>query len=173
MMVVARRILLALTVLLGTLAIVDSAFAQRPAYLFHIERNKNANIVVYEANLTNDGLIDAKNPASAYWVMKAEDGRREGLTSLERSHAYGFSTRVDSDRRAMWLWLVADRSHPIRVTVSERGTVRAEAPINGRRAFLQKIYVKASSGLIPSVEYIEIFGTDVYTGAQLRERRRP
>jgi len=35
--------------------------------LFIIERNKNANVVHYDARLTADGKLDPKEPVIAYW----------------------------------------------------------------------------------------------------------
>src|ERR1039457_4263601 len=48
--------------------------------LFIIERNKNANVVHYDAQLTADGKLDPKRPVIAYWVMLAQGGRRQNLT---------------------------------------------------------------------------------------------
>src|SRR5688572_642291 len=97
-----RRMLLALALLVAMVAVSHVSLAQRPAGLFFIERNKNANIVVYEANLAADGLFDAKNPVHAYWLMKAEKGQREELNKIEREMAYGYSVRVVDDRKSAW-----------------------------------------------------------------------
>jgi hypothetical protein len=167
-----RRMLLALAVLVVMLAISHVSLAQRPVGLFFIERNKNANIVVYEANLAQDGLFDTKNPVNAYWLMKAEKGQREELNKIEREMAYGFSARVVDDRKSAWLTLVAYKAQPIHLIVGDGG-VRPEAQIAGRKSHLTKIYVKASDALIPSVEYIELHGIDVSTGKPLVERRKP
>src|SRR5438477_12797965 len=59
--------------------------------LFVIERSTNANVVHYDANVKPDGQLDPRQPISAYWVMAAEDGRREELSVFERSRAYGFT----------------------------------------------------------------------------------
>src|SRR5579871_1079208 len=65
--------------------------------LFVIERSTNANVVHYDARLTPAGELDASRPIDAYWVMQAADGRREELTSLERSKAYGFTLEHGPD----------------------------------------------------------------------------
>ena len=51
--------------------------------LFIIERNKNANVVHYDARLTADGKLDPKEPVIAYWVMRCR-GRSPGETQLDR-----------------------------------------------------------------------------------------
>jgi hypothetical protein len=56
-----------------------------PAHLFTIERSKNANLVVYDARLTDSGELDPKSAVVVYWLLKAQDGRREELNRVEAS----------------------------------------------------------------------------------------
>ena len=63
--------------------------------LFIIERSKNANVVHYDARLTADGKLDPREPVIAYWVLSAEDGRREELSWIEKKKAYGFDMKPD------------------------------------------------------------------------------
>src|SRR5260370_30674866 len=69
--------------------------------LFTIERNTNANVVHYEARL-KDGKIDPHQPVVAYWIIGADDGRRQELNLLERINASRFNLHpddlTDSDR---------------------------------------------------------------------------
>jgi hypothetical protein len=167
-----RRILLVLAALVAVLAVSHVSLAQRQAGLFFIERNKNANIVVYEANLAPDGLFDTKNPINAYWLMKAEKGQREGLNKIEREMAYGYTVRVADDRKSAWLTLIAYKAQPIHLIVGDGG-VRPEAQIGGKKTHLTKIYVKATDALIPSVEYIDLHGVDVASGKPVVERKKP
>ncbi len=65
--------------------------------LFIIERNKNANVVHYDAQINADGRFDRKEPVIAYWILLAEDGRRQKLNWIEKKKAYGFTvTRAQS-----------------------------------------------------------------------------
>jgi hypothetical protein len=52
--------------------------------LFKIERNKNANIIVYDIRLNPDGSINKKNPIDAYWILYAKQGQREEITAFEK-----------------------------------------------------------------------------------------
>ena len=61
--------------------------------LFIIERAKNANAVHYDARITADGKLDAKQPVIAYWVMLAKNGRWEELSWIEKKKAYGFNIK--------------------------------------------------------------------------------
>ena len=58
--------------------------------LFHIERNKNANIVVYDARVMPDSSLADEDPMVVYWIKEAEDNRIEDLKGIERRMAYGF-----------------------------------------------------------------------------------
>src|SRR5712691_7603522 len=71
-----------------------TAPAARFLPLFVIERNVNTNVVHYDAKLGPDGKLDPQQPIVAYWIMGAEDGRRQELNLLERSRAYGFSAQA-------------------------------------------------------------------------------
>ena len=50
--------------------------------LFVIEKSTNANVVHYDARIMPDGELDPRQPVEAYWVMAAEDGRKENLSSV-------------------------------------------------------------------------------------------
>jgi len=71
-------------------ALLPAAAQAKTQPLFIIERSKNANVVHYDARLDADGRLDPKEPVVAYWIMLAEDGRRENLNWIEKRKAYGF-----------------------------------------------------------------------------------
>ena len=61
---------------------------------FCIHRNKNKNVVVYAANLTDDGQLVKEEPLKVYWVMFEQEGNpTEGLNMIERNTAYGVSSQ--------------------------------------------------------------------------------
>ncbi|HKY36608.1 MAG TPA: DUF4833 domain-containing protein [Polyangiaceae bacterium] len=135
--------------------------------LFTIARSKNANVVQYAARLEGSRLEPAA-PIDVYWLMLAEDGRREALSWAERKLAYGFVvSKASAD--GCGLSLVAFKERPIQI---ERGSggFRAMAMIAGQRAVLKRIFVQASEGaLLPSVQHLDVFGTSL-DGVSLRER---
>ena len=141
--------------------------------LFIIERSKNANVVHYDARLTADGALDPKEPVIAYWVMLAGDGRREKLSWIEKKKAYGFTIKPDPSVNGYKMTLVAAPERQITVK-KEKDAVRAEAVIDGRQAVLEKMYINASDGLTgPKVHYIEVYGKDLQTGEERREKMVP
>ena len=141
--------------------------------LFVIERSKNANVVHYDACLTAAGTLDPKEPVKAYWVMLAEDGRREGLNMVERAKAYGFDVKADASGKHWVLTLVANRKREITVRPIEGGA-RAEMVIAGRPSIFEKMYINSTDGrLLPKVNYIEFFGRDLESGEKRYEKFIP
>lgn len=141
--------------------------------LFVIERNKNANIVRYEARLASDGNLDPREPVIAYWVLLAEDGRRKKLNWLEKKKAYGIRIKSAPSQDGYTLTLSAAPWMPLAVR-KVGDAVRAEAAINGRQAVLEKMFIQARERLLgPKVEYIVLFGKDPATGAACREKIFP
>jgi hypothetical protein len=140
--------------------------------LFTIERNTNANVVHYEARL-KDGKIDPHEPVVAYWIMAAEDGRRQELNLIEKIKAFGFSIHPDGAPESYRMVIVSDKKKEIRV-LHAGNSVRAEMHIGACNATLQKIFISAhKSFLNGSPEYAEMRGTDISTGVPCSERVTP
>ena len=152
---------------------VPAAAQIKTQTLFIIERSKNANVVHYDARLTADGKLDPKEPVIAYWVLLAEDSRREELSWLEKKKAYGFNIKPDPSVNGYKMTLMAAPQQQI--TVKKTGdAIRAEGVIDGRPAVLEKMYIKASDGLMgPKVQYIELYGKDLQTGENRYEKIVP
>lgn len=143
------------------------------APLFIIERNKNANVVHYDAQLTADGRLDSAEAVIAYWILLAEDGRRQELSWIEKKAAYGLTVTCDPSVRNCTMTLAAAPEYQITVK-TEHHAARAESMISGRLAILEKFYIEASDTLTgPGVISIEVHGKDVLTGESLREKMLP
>jgi len=156
--------------LICLLAVAGGLFAaDRSVLLFTIEKSSNANRVQYEAHLKPDGHIDPRQPISAYWIMAAEDGRRQELNILERAKAYGFTLRQDG-LDSYKLRVVSHRDKEIHV-FRDGPTVRAEAVIGGRVALVEKIYIQMKKSFLLSLpDFGEMFGFDRETGEKRYEK---
>ena len=155
------------------LLIVPAEAQIKTSPLFIIERSTNANVVHYDARITTDGKLDPKDPVIAYWVLSAEDGRREELSWIEKKKAYGFDIKPDPSVNGYKMSLVA--APQLQITVRKEGAaVRAEGVIDGRPAVLEKMFIKASDGLTgPKVEYLELYGKDLQTGGKRYQKIVP
>lgn len=141
--------------------------------LFVIQRSKNANEVHYDARLTAEGRLDPEQPVIAYWVLLAEDGRRQELNWIERQKAYGFTIEPDPSTDAYTMTLVPLREREITVRKAG-GEARAELAIDGHRAVLERVYIESSGGLFgPKVHYVKLFGKDLQTGEERVEKIVP
>ena len=153
------------------LCLPGSAQAAPAQELFTLARNKNANIVKYAARPSKDGRLAASNPIEAYWLMRAEDGRREELTWAERQLAYGFSvSQCTPEGCTLRLSACSDRAMQVRLA---NGRIQAQLQIARQPATLQRIFVQADEGaLLPSVRYVELTGITA-NGKRVAERVEP
>jgi hypothetical protein len=137
--------------------------------LFVIERSTNENVVHYDAKVAPDGELDAREPIVVYWIMAARDGRRQELSFLEKIRAYGITVEPSRVPHSYRIALVSDRHRNIEVR-RQGNEFHAETTIEGRRAYLNKIYVSVRKGwLLASPDSIELRGTDMITGESLHE----
>jgi len=134
--------------------------------LFKIERNKNANVVMYDVVLDDKGLVNDKNPIDAYWLLFAKDGSREEIGSFEKK-AYGYTAVKKNGTYFLTLKAVSDRS--IKIVIA-KGVAKGEIIINDKPAYLSKVYVFASAAFIPTVKYYTLTGIDIETGTQVEEQ---
>ncbi|MCB4791914.1 MAG: DUF4833 domain-containing protein [Elusimicrobia bacterium] len=145
-----------------------NVFGAQTNQLFVIGRSKNANIVRYDANVGADGKIDQKQPVAAYWLLLAKDGKREELSAMDRK-AYGFQCDFDKNTGVYKLLIKSFDKREIKV-YHDKKMVRAEMVINGKPAYLNKVFITASGALIPKVESIELYGKDKKNGKTLHEK---
>lgn len=149
------------------------AFGDSYSPLFIIERSTNKNVIHYDAKFGKDGKLDSRNPVVAYWIMAAEDGRRESLSFIERRKAYGFTINRAGSSGIYRMTLVSQKQREIRI-YQQGDSVHAETFIDGHAAYLTKIYVKTrKAGLLRTADYYELFGTDVATGVDRYEKVMP
>jgi hypothetical protein len=142
-----------------------AARADCPLELFRIERSTNENVIVYEVLDPDAGV-----PVRASWILFGEGGRREELNELETRLAYGFD--VERRGQTFRLTLRADRTRAIHLR-EHAGCLRAFRLIAGRVALLDHLHVEVRDSLIPSVKWVDVFGTDVATGEVISERILP
>lgn len=155
------------------LAGVGDSPAQTNQLLFVVARSKNANILHYDAQLDQDGKLNAREPVKVYWILLADKGQVEELNLVERKKAYGFDIQPEASVQAHRMTLRACPTRAIKVYQTSTG-VKAELIIDGRPAYFEKMYIDSTEGLVlPTVNYIELFGRDVTTGAKRYEKMVP
>ncbi len=141
--------------------------------LFYIQRNKNANTIVYEARFDGQGQLAMKDPVDVNWIRHTEGGKREPISLLETNLAYGVKHR-SSEAGVAQMAFVASARHPFRVEVGANGQAEARMMINGRYARLHHVEIQADESAIwPKILYVDIHGIDLVTGLAIAERYIP
>lgn len=149
--------------------------AESDIRLFYIQRSSNINTILYDAKLGSDKKLDAKDPVHTYWVRYTEGGKKQELTGIQRSLAYGLHTKpVASEGGSYEGHFLAYRKRKFIVKLNPKGQPIALFPINGKMQILKKVFVKVDeSGIMPSVIYVELWGRDVATDKEVYERFKP
>ena len=139
--------------------------------LFVITRNKNDNMVCYDAQISN-GKLNLKEPVVIYWIIPQKNNEVEDLTRMERKHAYGIDVKKTYGGDSADVVLKAAPVH-LRIKKLNDHWV-AIGKIDSVEAKFSAVYVKAEdSGMMPSVEWIRLTGTNVQTGAEVTEILKP
>jgi hypothetical protein len=159
--------------LLLALPALATEFEPVLAPLFHIERNKNANIVQYDVQLDQHGQLHAKEPLVAYWVRHANHGEIKQLTWVQKKFAYGFRVKLNRKDNSVKVDMAANISRSL--SIERHGEdYFAVAEINGVVSFIDRIFIQASGkGISTKVEYIELFGSAVSNQKEQYERFTP
>ncbi len=141
--------------------------------LFIIQRSINKNEVHYDARLDAEGRLDPPEPVEVYWLMLAEDGRREDLNWVERDEAYGFTIEGIPGEPSYRMTLKAEKNRPIKVYMDEK-MARAEIAIDGQPSVLERIYIDTIEEFFrPKVQFVDLFGAIPQSGQQRTEKIIP
>jgi hypothetical protein len=143
--------------------------------LFYIQRSSNINTIVYDANLGTDKKLDPKNPVHTYWIRYTEGGKKQELTGIQRSLAYGLHTKpIASEAGSYDGHFLAYRKRRFVVKLNAKGEPVALFPINGKMQILKKVFVTVDeSGMMPSVISVELWGKDANTDKEVYEKFKP
>ncbi|MBI5915973.1 MAG: DUF4833 domain-containing protein [Bacteroidetes bacterium] len=138
--------------------------------LFFIQRNKNKNTIVYDANL-KAGKFDSSKPIDAYWQRYASTGLRGELTWTQKTFAYGYSSKKDAVGNGYYITLTAYDKRKIHLQLDSKGQPFATMLINGKNCRLNYIWVFAdNSSKWPDVIHVDLHGTELGTSKKQTER---
>lgn len=140
---------------------------------FVVYRNKNKNVVVYAANVREDGTIDPENPLDVYWVMFEQDGHpREDLNMIERNTGYGAIAKPRPGHPGEYEVALTSLKDRIIYLSIEDGKPVSRGCINGQEGCtLERVFVcSTTSWGIPKVQHIEIHGRDSANNAIMEKK---
>jgi hypothetical protein len=142
--------------------------------MFYLQRNPNANTVVYELNKTAQGNLDEQAPIHAYWIRYAEGGERKELSFIQSKFAYGLKARkLGKDN--FELKFVSYSRLPLYLRRAPDGRYQVYTTINQKEAMLDRIFVRIEGGTfwVPNVLYVELQGREAATGKIIAGRFKP
>lgn len=135
-------------------------------------RDKNKNVVIYQARVENNKLLDP--PVEAYWLNlepSYRDARtkqkimhdREELGFLDHKFAWGFEQKKKSDTEALFQF--NNFKHPMTVKVNNNGA-QLFASKDNRKYLVRSLYIAASENikifnLKDNVKELYLSGTDI------------
>jgi hypothetical protein len=181
-----RPLLLAAAVLLVVPAVALVTEAVRSGYpeppqrdnsLFYIQRSKNTNAIVYEANTRLDGTLDEAAPVSIYWIRYTTDSTTAPLTYIQDKFAYGVKALPYPNRPGQYI-LTVNSYHKRQLYLLKKPDnlhYGAFTMIGGRFAELKRVFIQLNGGTFwfPNVEFIELAGVDAATHKPVVEQFVP
>lgn len=160
----------------------------------YIERSKNKNLVVYQSAPRDVALADPSNAIDAYWLdidpeyaakRQAAGGTsdRVELSFLEKKMAYGHAVTVaatqtplpgyHNESLSLTFVAVPGRAMELRWRLVD-GLPVVVTSLQERPSTLEKVWVQSTEPQrfyqLPRVEYVDLFGVDLETGASVVER---
>lgn len=147
--------------------------------MFCIGKSENENTVVYMGQLQpgTGKLRDDSKAAKGFWIdyAKAADGSREANLNLFDKMAYGYDISPPKDgERAMSITALPAKPMTVKIEKlpgEDKARVVARVECCGiKKCRLLAVYVALTSGLIPSVKYIDILAVHPQTGERIAER---
>lgn len=138
--------------------------------LFFIQRNHNANTIIYDANYDANGYLFEDEPVIVYWRRYDEQGQKMELRTIEKWYAYGIDLEK-KERNIYEIKLVADKNHKFWLKQLAPYKTIVLTNISKKLSVLEHIYIFAdNSGIWPTVKYIELFGHDSKTQQKTYEK---
>jgi hypothetical protein len=139
--------------------------------LFYLQRDPDANTVIYKLNMIN-GELNETEPVAVCWIRYAEDGRVKELSSMQKRLAYGVKSRkIDRYKHELNFVSYPDLKLLLMKSSSE-GSYHVYTAIEKQQIVLEKIFVRTNKNKIgwPSVIYIELNGKALENGKSIKHR---
>lgn len=144
--------------------------------LFYIQRSGNFNTIVYDANLSGGNQLNSKKPVNIYWIRYTNGGAKEDLTFIQRTLAYGVTSKQLGNNHFEF-HLVSYSKKKFILYLDTSGKPCAKLEVNGKQIVIRKIFIAIEESsrwsLAPKIEYVEFYGSDPYNGKALYEKFYP
>ena len=137
--------------------------------MFYIQRNQNFNTVIYQINVSPQGVLQLDKPLNVYWKEYARSGGVRKINYLQEKLAYGYTHSIINED-TFQVQIVSYPRFKMILTKVE-GEYKMLGKFNGQWAILTNIYVFANDlGAFPDVKYIELYGDGQSDGMPCYEK---
>jgi hypothetical protein len=142
--------------------------------LFYLQRDPDANTVVYQLNLTEQGLLNEAEPVKIFWIRYAEKGQRKELNYIHRKFAYGLLFKKLSPDKYEFRFVSHDKIQ-FGLMKGKDGNYQVSCSIFNKPAILKRMYVRIDGGSfwVPNVLYVDFIGVEEATGKEITQRYKP
>ncbi len=139
--------------------------------LFYLQRDPDANTVVYQLNIHN-GELNSRQPVNAFWVKYADKGQVKELSAIQRRLAYGIISKALANGNHELRFVSYPKLPLYLIKEVEGNTYSVLANVQHKEMVLNRIFVRVKEGAFyfPKVEYIELTGKDAQTGEAFTHR---
>jgi sterol desaturase/sphingolipid hydroxylase (fatty acid hydroxylase superfamily) len=140
--------------------------------LFFLQRDPDANTVIFELNYGGDGKLDPRNPVKGSWIRYSEDGKSRELTGIENKFAYGVKCKALGNEE-FEIRLVAYKKMPLYLKrCEEDNKYKIYIKDEGKDYLLKRVFVRVKGGSfwLPRVEYIDLITVNSISGIEFLKR---
>ena len=147
---------------------------RRKEMMFYVQRDPNANTVVYELNRAGEGALNEKEPIHPFWIRYADGGHHKELSAIQRKFAYGLNTKKLGEDHYELKFVCYDKL-ALYLRKGGDGNYSVYTSINRKEAVLDRVFARIEGGTfwLPNVLYVELKGRDANTGEIITERFKP
>ncbi|HKG05316.1 MAG TPA: DUF4833 domain-containing protein [Pedobacter sp.] len=140
--------------------------------LFFLQRDPDANTVIYELNFERDGKLNQRNPVKGSWIRYAEGGKCKELSGIESRFAYGVKCKALGNEE-FEIRLVAYKQLPLYLKrSSEDNKYKIYIKDEGKDHLLKRVFVRVNGGSFwfPRVQYIDLITVNSTSGIEFLKR---
>ena len=136
--------------------------------LFRIDRNRNADVVMYDVDLDTQGKLNTSTPVKVYWKKLSQQGEFEPITSIQKNFGYGLKILEKSTEKVDFQ-LVSYKKQVFQIRKSSEGTFRVYTHSAGCEIEVTSLFIqfKDNAFWFPEISEIKILGTDTEKGSRV------
>jgi hypothetical protein len=142
--------------------------------LFFLQRDPDANTVVYELNYNTDGTLQQNSPIKGSWIRYEDNQKFRELSPLEKTFAYGIQSKPIGDDEYE-IRLLAYKKMAMYLKRSETDNkYHIYIKDEGKNLLLKRVFIRVNGGSFwfPKVQYIDLITTNSTTGMEILKRIR-